>query len=155
MRLKIQCTDVLPILTFGMSRYTGTQVHLEPSSCRPSMISESKVGPSSSISLYHDIEPWLEGATFDTSIDGRKMPMTFDHDIGHDITTRYRMFWHSISNAQTWNLILVNVTVDHDMIEGCNIRYRSSTMSKNLRYRSMEHRYRLSSISKKLRYRSS
>jgi hypothetical protein len=54
--------------------------------------------------------------------------MTFD--IGYDISTRYRRFWHSISIA--WNLILVNVD-----IEGCNIRYQTwtSTISKNLRYR--------------------
>ncbi len=80
-------------------------LHLEP--CRPSI---SKFGPS--ISLYYDIE----GETFD--IEGRKM--TFD--IGYDMTTRYQRFWHSTSNASN----LINVD-----IEGCNIRYRTSTTSVN------------------------
>jgi hypothetical protein len=56
------------------------------------------------------------------------------------------MLWDSISNA----LNLENID-----IEGRNIRYRSSTISKNCRYRSVKNRYRLITKSKKRRYRSS
>ena len=56
------------------------------------------------------------------------------------------MICNSISNA----LNLENVD-----IEGRNIRYRATTISKNIRYRSIKDRYRLTTISKKHRYRSS
>jgi hypothetical protein len=55
------------------------------------------------------------------------------------------MFCNSITNA----LNLENID-----IEGRNIRYQSSTISKKIRYRSIKDRYRLSTISKKHRYRS-
>ncbi len=70
--------------------------------------------------------------------------MTFNIEIRYE--TRYRMFFNSILNA----LNLENID-----IEGRNIRYRSSTISKNIRYWSKKDRYRLSTISKKHRYRSS
>ena len=56
------------------------------------------------------------------------------------------MICNSISNA----LNLENVD-----IEGRNIRYRATTISKNIRYRSIKDRYRFCTISKKHRYRCS
>ena len=70
--------------------------------------------------------------------------MTFDIEIRYE--TRYRMFCNSISKA---------LNPENIDIECRNIRYRSSTISKNIRYRSKKNRYRLSTISKKHRYRSS
>jgi hypothetical protein len=70
--------------------------------------------------------------------------MTFD--IGIRYYTRYRVFWNSISNA---------LNLENTDIEGRHIPYRSSTISKNIRYRIMKDRYRLSTISKKRRYRTS
>jgi hypothetical protein len=75
--------------------------------------------------------------------------MTFDHDIRYDMTSRYRMFRPSISIAS------ILITFD---IKGCNHQYRTSTISKNLWYWSLESldiRYRRSTISKKQRYQSS
>jgi hypothetical protein len=70
--------------------------------------------------------------------------MTFDIKIRY--YTRYQVLWNSISSA----LNLKNID-----IEGRNIRYRSSMISKNCQYRSTKDRYRLITISKKRRYRSS
>ncbi len=69
---------------------------------------------------------------------------TFDIEIRY--YTRYRMLWNSISSA----LNLENID-----IEGRNIQYSSSTISKNCRHRSIKDRYRLIMISKKRRYGSS
>jgi hypothetical protein len=49
----------------------------------------------------------------------------------------------------------VTVGLEGPTIEGCSIRYRTSTISKNCRYRSLELRYRRNTVSKKRRYRSS
>jgi hypothetical protein len=72
--------------------------------------------------------------------------MTFDIEIRYE--TRYRMFCYSISKA-------LNPGPENIDIEDRNIRYRSTTISKNIRYRSKKYRYRPSTISKKHRYRSS
>ncbi len=65
--------------------------------------------------------------------------MTFDIEIRY--YTWNRMLWNSISSAVN----LENIDIDS---EGRNIRYRSSTISKNCRYRSIKDRYRLITISK-------
>ena len=75
--------------------------------------------------------------------------MTFDIEIRYE--TRYRMFCNSIWNALKLSLKSKSRNID---IEGRNIRYRSSTISKNTRYRSIKDQHRLITISKKRRYRS-
>ncbi len=94
----------------------------------------------------------IEGRTFDILIlRYRRCNLRYRRSKNdHRYRVRYynsiSKVWHSISNAST----LRNV-----YIEGCNIRYRTSTISKNPRYRSLELRYRRNTISKKRRYRRS
>jgi hypothetical protein len=123
------CAVLACRIPHGETASPGRSQHLEPW-----QRSISSVGPS--VSVYYDIE--IE--TFDIE----RYEMTFDIEIRYE--TRYRMFLNSISNA----LNLENID-----IEGSNIRYRFSTISKNVRYRSKKDRYRLSTILKKHRYRSS